>query len=249
MYGEKIKKLFPRAVRYDEKWVKENSCDGLTLICLESLTGIMDLKPGMRILDLGCGWAVSSIFLAKEFGARVWAVDKNISATENYKRAVEYGCEDSVFPVKVDARSLPFPNEYFDAVISVDAYTYFGMDERYLEYLVSFLKPSGKIGILDGCFTKEFESPNEVPEHIMPVYYDREDPWYTVHSPEWWRKFWENTGKVKVLKSEIVPETGIIWEKYFENCSSFDSEKKLIKALKEDRLENMALFRMTADKK
>ena len=33
------------------------------------------LEPGMRVLDLGCGKGLSSIFLAKEFGVQVWAAD------------------------------------------------------------------------------------------------------------------------------------------------------------------------------
>jgi cyclopropane fatty-acyl-phospholipid synthase-like methyltransferase len=35
----------------------------------------MDLKPSMRVLDLGCGRAMSSIFLHREFDVQVWAVD------------------------------------------------------------------------------------------------------------------------------------------------------------------------------
>jgi cyclopropane fatty-acyl-phospholipid synthase-like methyltransferase len=38
------------------------------------------------VLDLGCGKAVSAIFLAKEFDLQVWAVDPVISSTENYSR-------------------------------------------------------------------------------------------------------------------------------------------------------------------
>jgi len=39
----------------------------------------------MRVLDLGCGKALSSIFLAKEYGTQVWATDLWISATDNRK--------------------------------------------------------------------------------------------------------------------------------------------------------------------
>jgi cyclopropane fatty-acyl-phospholipid synthase-like methyltransferase len=35
----------------------------------------MNLQPGMRVLDLGCGRALSSIFLHREFGLQVWAAD------------------------------------------------------------------------------------------------------------------------------------------------------------------------------
>ncbi len=77
-------KLFPRASKYDQQWVRENSYDGLTLYCLESLCQVMPIQKGMRVLDLGCGWAISSIFLAKEFDVEVWAVDRERSSTDNW---------------------------------------------------------------------------------------------------------------------------------------------------------------------
>ena len=41
----------------------------------EALTQVLPLEPGMRVLDLGCGAAISSIFLARELGVQVWAAD------------------------------------------------------------------------------------------------------------------------------------------------------------------------------
>ena len=49
----------------------------------ESLSEVFEFKPGMRVLDLGCGRAVSSIFLAQEFGVTVWAADYWIKPSEN----------------------------------------------------------------------------------------------------------------------------------------------------------------------
>ncbi len=249
MNEKDLKKMFPRSSKYDKDWVMENSYDGLTLHCLESLTFLINLKKGMRVLDLGCGWAISSIFLAKEYGVQVWAVDKNFSPSENYVRVKEARCAENVFPLKADARYLPFPRDFFDAVISVDAYSYFGMDERYPSYLASFLKKGGIIAIMDGCFTREFNNIKEVPEHIVPIYNDKEDPWYPVHSVEWWRNFLEKSGEIKVLNAEIIPETEAIWKKYRQNCSEIKSEQKLIKALEKDRGQNLALLRLKAEKK
>jgi len=50
----------------------------------EWLCEAIDLKPNMRVLDLGCGKAISSVFLAKEFGVQVWAYDLWIKATDNW---------------------------------------------------------------------------------------------------------------------------------------------------------------------
>jgi cyclopropane fatty-acyl-phospholipid synthase-like methyltransferase len=67
---------FSRASTYDPQWLLDNAMAGPPVICLaEWLTGRMKLEPGMRVLDLGCGRAVSSVFLAREFGVTVWAAD------------------------------------------------------------------------------------------------------------------------------------------------------------------------------
>ena len=95
----------------------------------EWLTTALELKPGMRVLDLGCGRAASSIFLRREFGVQVWATDLWFSASENIQRIRDAGVEDGVFPLHADARSLPFAAEFFDAVICIDAFSYFGTDD------------------------------------------------------------------------------------------------------------------------
>jgi cyclopropane fatty-acyl-phospholipid synthase-like methyltransferase len=52
----------------------------------EWLAGAMSLEAGMRVLDMGAGRAISSIFLAAEYGVDVWANDLWISATEYWAR-------------------------------------------------------------------------------------------------------------------------------------------------------------------
>ena len=97
----------------------------------EALCQKMEMKPGMRVLDLGCGTAMSSIFLTKEYGVQVWATDLWIRASENYGRICTEGVEDTVFPIHADARQLPFADEFFDAIVSIDSYHYFGTDVHY----------------------------------------------------------------------------------------------------------------------
>lgn len=58
-----------------------------------------------------------------------------IKPTENFARISQAGVEDLVYPIQADARSLPFAEAYFDAILCTDAYIYFGTDDLYLEYL------------------------------------------------------------------------------------------------------------------
>lgn len=66
---------YPLSAKYDPEWIFENKMGCQCLWLAESLSQIMILKPGMRVLDMGCGNALTSIFLAKEFGVTVFAND------------------------------------------------------------------------------------------------------------------------------------------------------------------------------
>src|SRR5215213_7998500 len=124
---------FPRSTTYNPEWVIAGASGGANSLWLtEWLAEALELRPGMRVLDLGCGRASTSIFLRREFGVQVWATDLWFSANENMQRIRDAGVEDGVFPLHADARSLPFAPNFFDAVVSVDSFPYFGTDDLYL---------------------------------------------------------------------------------------------------------------------
>src|SRR3984885_15742316 len=90
---------FRRANNYHPDWVLTHASGGANSLWLaEWLTSALELRSGMRVLDLGCGKASSSIFLRREFGVQVWATDLWISAAENVQRIRDSGVDDSVFP-------------------------------------------------------------------------------------------------------------------------------------------------------
>ena len=52
----------PRSAEYDPRWVLENQMGPNALWLTEWMCQAMRLHPGMRVLDLGCGRGLSSIF-------------------------------------------------------------------------------------------------------------------------------------------------------------------------------------------
>ena len=131
---------YPRSAAYDPWWVVENLMGPHPLWLAESLTDLQAPASGTRVLDLGCGKALTSIFLAHEFGVRVTAADLWIPAEENLERIEAAGMAELVVPIWAEAHSLPFEPGSFDAIVSFDAYQYFGTADLYLAYLVvSFL--------------------------------------------------------------------------------------------------------------
>src|SRR5262249_5369796 len=117
-----ISRRFPRASRYNPDWVLGGVSGAANPLWMtEWLAEAMDLRAVMRVLDLGWGRALSSVFMRREFGVQVWATDLWFSATENLQRVRDAGVEDGVFPIHADSRSLPFAEGFFDAVISIDS--------------------------------------------------------------------------------------------------------------------------------
>ena len=196
---------FPRSAKYDPGWVIENMMGPNVLWLTESLTQVMDLEPGMRVLDMGCGRAISSIFLAKEFDLQVWATDLWIRASDNLERVRAAGLDKHVFPVHAEAHSLPFADEFFDAIVSMDSYHYFGTDDLYLGgHFAHLVKPEGQIGIVVPGLAQELPS-IDPPEHLQPYWYG--DSW-SFHSPNWWRRHWERSGLVSVELADMTPTAG-----------------------------------------
>src|SRR6516225_2742163 len=118
---------FPLASGYHPAWVLAGVSGGANPLWLtEWLTEALDLRAGMRVLDLGCGRAASSIFLRREFNVQVWAVDLWNSVSERLQRIRDAGVEDGVFPIHADARALPFAPEFFDVIVCIDAFPYCG---------------------------------------------------------------------------------------------------------------------------
>lgn len=253
------KEYFPLTAKYDRNWVMQNSMGGNVLYYVESLCEVIKFEKGMRILDLACGKAVSSIFLAKEYDVQVWAIDLEVSPTENYKRVIEMKCDNKVFPIKADARKLQFlPKEFFDVVIALE-YSYFGTDDLYLPYISQFLRPKGLIGIVDWCYAREFRSLSEVPEYLKSFYQDFD--FYALHSVDWWKNHWEKTGLAKVLNAEFLPHKDFILQEESRNWEyamqvlaknhekvDWQSERKIIDVLLKDTENLVSCFRLVGQR-
>lgn len=234
---KEIARRFPRSEKYSPEWICEGGMGANPLWQTEWLCQQLELKPGMRVLDLGCGRAKSSIFLAREFGVEVWATDLWIAASENWQRVRDDGLADRVFPLHCDAHSLPFAAEFFDAILAVDCYSYFGTDDLYLNYLVQFVKPGGPIGIAGAGLTQEMPSP--VPAHLRGFW--SQDCW-CLHSAAWWRALWERTGLVEIAASDTMSDGWKLWSCWHRmSCPDNTAE---IEAVETDAGRQLAYIRV-----
>jgi cyclopropane fatty-acyl-phospholipid synthase-like methyltransferase len=187
----------------------DNAMGPNVLWLAEWLCADLELKPGMRVLDLGCGKALSSIFLAREFGVHVWATDLWIDPHSNWKRIEGARMGHLVFPIHAEAHDLPYAHGFFDAVLSFDSYQYYGTDDLYLPYLVRFVRPGGIVGTSSVGVRKEI--PEEVPASLRPQW----DPELRCfHDLEWWTRHWNGTGLVTVERAENHPRGWELWKEW-----------------------------------
>ncbi|KKM78051.1 hypothetical protein LCGC14_1363820 [marine sediment metagenome] len=245
---------FPLSSKYDPQWVLANEMGPNALWLTEWLCRDMDLRPGMRVLDMGCGKCLSSVFLAREFGVQVWATDLWIKAADNWQRIREAGLEDQIFPIHAEAHSLPYAHEFFDAIVCVDSYVYYGTADLYLDYFVKFVKPSGQIGIVVPGLVRDFDF-DKVPEHLTREHDGRafwdQECWY-FHTPQWWRRLWGRTGLVDVEVAELMPDGWRAWLQFYKARDAGQNRTPSasdIPALEADQGQYLGFVRMISRRK
>jgi cyclopropane fatty-acyl-phospholipid synthase-like methyltransferase len=194
------------------EFIKENMMGPSSVRILEELCRDLKFMPDTRILDLGCGKGLTSIFLAEEFGVQVFATDLWITATENYRRFRECGLEDRVFPIHANALELPYAEEFFDGIVSIDSYHYFGTGEDFVgKHLAPLVKKGGFIAVAVPGLRQEFEG-GIVPPELAPYWVED----MNFHSADWWKELWSRESSIEILHSRSMDCHKQAWEDWLK---------------------------------
>ena len=115
------------------------------------LIGQLGLKPGQRVLDVGCGVGGSAFLMAKDYGVQVDGIDlsKNMLERARRKRSV-YGLDQQVELEYGDCLAIDRPGQY-DAVYSRDVFLHIADKSRLFKVLLDALRPGGRILFTDYC--------------------------------------------------------------------------------------------------
>jgi cyclopropane fatty-acyl-phospholipid synthase-like methyltransferase len=188
----------------------------------EELTSFLNINSNSRILDLGCGAGLSSILLAEKYEATVFAADLWVSPSDNYKRFEMAGLGEKIIPLSVDAtKGLPFAEEYFDFLISVDAYHYFGDTKEMLPSLIPYVKRGGYIAVAIPGLKYEFGE--NVPDEMKPWWDDPEIA-RTIRSIDWWKNLWSEAEGIKIVECREMDCHEQAWEEWLASSNPYAKE-------------------------
>jgi SAM-dependent methyltransferase len=176
--------------------------------------GRLELQPGSRVLDIGCGNGRHA-FEALRRGAEVIATDVDAAALAEVDRmagamalAGEVAGSGRLRAVVADARALPFDDGSFDVVIAAEVLEHIDEDAAAIAELCRVLRPGGLIAVTvprwwpeKVCWVLSHEY-HEVPGGHVRIYRRRElvgrlraaglsvtpphHHAHALHSPYWW---------------------------------------------------------------
>ena len=183
---------FPKATSFDATLVRSKIMGPNPLkLCEELLRGAR-IPRGARVCDLGSGTGITSALLAREYGFDTYAVDLWSDPEENRAFFDSLGIpRNTIHPVKADAsQGLPFEHDFFDAVVSIDSYNYYGRDPHYLGgRLLPYVKQGGMLyrsipGMVRDCH-------DNLPDCLLKSWTPEQLDY--MHDIAWWRAMIEPT--------------------------------------------------------
>lgn len=196
-----------------------------TIIVRELLYGYNNDNK-IRILDLGCGKGLTSIHLAEKYkNAIIFAADLWVEATDNYKFFKEQGYENRIIPLNTSAENLPFAYHYFDMIVSIDVYHYFGTDKNFFkENIKPYIKDNGLIFIAVPGIKDDYE---KVPQDLKGFISDEDFRFFKSI------KYYENILKenIKEIKIEEMKCFNEAWDSWLATDNPYAVEDiELLKA-------------------
>lgn len=169
------------------------------------------------VLDLGCGNGLTSMFLARETGATIYANDLWINAEDNLTRFKEWQVADCIIPCCEDANRLSYAPETFDAVFSVDAYHYFaGKEGFFQEKILPYVKKGGTILIAIPGIKDAFEGQQK---SVLKDWLGEDADLF--HGCEWWRQIIGLSNEMASVDVWQMENFSAAWESWLSVDNEF----------------------------
>jgi tocopherol O-methyltransferase len=188
-------------------WVHgDESKETAQIQLIEHLAGLACLKPGSRILDIGCGFGGTSIYLAKHYGASATGITISPVQVEMANLAAAKANLDAKFHL-MDAEAMQF-DKPFDVLWSVESVSHYHDPKKFFASAVKFLRPGGTFALTD-WFQRENLSPENRKKFIQPI---EKGMMVELHAMEDYADFLLSSGLEIVHRRILNPNCAKSWD-------------------------------------
>ena len=200
---------YTKSSRYDTQLIQNKIMGPNPIKLEEELLYSHRLPADAVVMDLGSGRGLTSLFLVKEYGFRVFSVDLWSDPSDNKRFFEEMGFSSKqIIPLKGDAASLPFAEEFFDGIVSIDSYHYFGRDNNFLkDKLLPLIKHNGYLYIAVPGMKKDLHG--SLPPELL-LFWTKEDL-DMIHDCSWWRGLIEKTPGIEIISIREMESNEEVW--------------------------------------
>jgi cyclopropane fatty-acyl-phospholipid synthase-like methyltransferase len=148
-------------------WIRgDESKETAQLQLTEHLAKLANVQEGSTVLDIGCGFGASSVYLARKYQARATGITISAVQVEMATRAAAAAQVDARF-LLMDAEALDFPQP-FDLFWSIESISHYDDRRRFFLNAVRFLKPGGIFAFTD-WFKRPGLTPAQSRKFIEPI--------------------------------------------------------------------------------
>ena len=205
---------FPKTGSFSKTIMQARSMGPNPLKLCEELLDGADIRAGSIVLDLGSGQGLTSALMAREYGLIVYAADLWSDPGDNMRFFESVGLTNrQVTPLKADATALPFAAGFFDAVVSIDSYNYFGRDPEYLEtHLLPLVKYGGLLqfaipGMVCDCH-------DDLPACLLASWTPEQLDY--MHDMDWWQGIFNHASDAELVDMHEMACTREAWADWIE---------------------------------
>ncbi len=141
----------------------------------EKTLRLMDLRPGERVLDLGCGsgWATRLLARLVGDGPEGFGQVVGLDVSDEMIRQARQESKDfdNILYVWGSSQQIPWEENFFDKVLSVESFYYYPDQDRALKELFRVMAPKGRLFILinlykDNQYSLQWVDKLKVPVHV-----------------------------------------------------------------------------------
>lgn len=177
------------------------------------------IPQGGVVCDLGSGQGLTSVFIAKEYGllrVRNGFVERSRRKSTLFRRSRRSA--RSTAPRKSRRNFSAFDKGFFDAVVSLDSYNYFGRDENYLDdCLLPYVKKNGFVYIAVAGMKKDCH--DNLPKELL-LSWTSEQLEY-MHDVDYWTSIVSKCKGADIVSIKEMESNDEVWEDWLRQDNPY----------------------------